>query len=68
MQRAWIELDVAQCGYCQTGQIMAAIALLKKTPQPSDVEIDLAMTNLCRCGTYNRIHTAIHRAAAELAG
>lgn len=68
VQRAWIELDVAQCGYCQTGQVMAAIALLKKTPRPTDEDIDLAMTNICRCGTYNRIRAAIHRAAAEPAG
>jgi isoquinoline 1-oxidoreductase alpha subunit len=65
VQRAWIELDVPQCGYCQSGQIMSAAALLAKTPQPSDAEIDAAMAgNICRCGTYQRIRAAIHRAAA----
>jgi isoquinoline 1-oxidoreductase subunit alpha len=64
VQKAWIELDVMQCGYCQSGQIMAAAALLKKNPQPSDAEIDAFMSgNLCRCGTYQRIRAAIHRAA-----
>jgi isoquinoline 1-oxidoreductase subunit alpha len=64
VQRAWIELDVPQCGYCQSGQIMSAAALLAKTPQPSDEEIDAAMAgNICRCGTYQRIRAAIHRAA-----
>jgi len=64
LQRAWRELDVPQCGYCQAGQIMAAAALLKKTPRPSDAEIDLAMSgNLCRCATYLRIHAGIRRAA-----
>jgi len=66
VQRAWIEHDVPQCGYCQSGQIMAATDLLAKTPKPSDAEIDAAMTNICRCGTYPRIRAAIHR-AAELA-
>lgn len=66
VQRAWIEEDVAQCGYCQAGQIMAAAALLAATPRPSDGEIDRAMAgNLCRCGTYQRIRAAIHRAAGE---
>ena len=66
VQRAWIEEDVAQCGYCQAGQIMAAAALLAATPRPSDEEIDRAMAgNLCRCGTYQRIRAAIHRAAGE---
>jgi isoquinoline 1-oxidoreductase subunit alpha len=66
-QRAWQELDVPQCGYCQAGQIMAAAALLAKTPKPTDQDIDTAMTgNLCRCATYHRIRAAIHR-AAELA-
>ena len=64
VQKAWIELQVPQCGYCQSGQIMSAVALLKKTPKPSDAEIDTAMQgNLCRCGTYQRIRSAIHRAA-----
>jgi aerobic-type carbon monoxide dehydrogenase small subunit (CoxS/CutS family) len=67
VQRAWIELDVPQCGYCQSGQIMSAAALLRGTPAPSDADIDAAMSgNLCRCGTYARIRRAIHR-AAELA-
>ena len=66
LQRAWIEEDVPQCGYCQPGQIMSAAALLARTPAPSDAEIDNWMsTNLCRCGTYNRIRRAIQRAAAE---
>jgi aerobic-type carbon monoxide dehydrogenase small subunit (CoxS/CutS family) len=64
VQRAWVEEDVAQCGYCQAGQIMAAAALLAATPKPTDAEIDDAMSgNLCRCGTYQRIRAAIHRAA-----
>jgi aerobic-type carbon monoxide dehydrogenase small subunit (CoxS/CutS family) len=64
LQRAWIELDVPQCGYCQSGQIMSAAALLAQTPQPSDADIDAAMSgNICRCGTYQRIRAAIHRAA-----
>jgi isoquinoline 1-oxidoreductase alpha subunit len=64
VQRAWIEIDVPQCGYCQSGQIMSAAALLAKVPKPSDADIDAAMSgNLCRCGTYQRIRTAIHRAA-----
>ncbi len=64
VQRAWIEIDVPQCGYCQSGQIMSAAALLAKTPKPTDADIDAAMSgNLCRCGTYQRIRTAIHRAA-----
>jgi isoquinoline 1-oxidoreductase subunit alpha len=65
VQKAWIELDVPQCGYCQSGQIMSAAALLARTPQPTDAEIDAAMSgNICRCGTYQRIRAAIHRAAA----
>jgi isoquinoline 1-oxidoreductase alpha subunit len=56
---AWVEHQVAQCGYCQSGQVMAATALLKHTPQPSDAQIDAAMVNLCRCGTYNAIHAAM---------
>lgn len=66
VQQAWIEHDVAQCGYCQSGQIMAAAALLKQKAAPSDADIDAAMTNICRCGTYQPMRTAIHR-AAELA-
>jgi isoquinoline 1-oxidoreductase subunit alpha len=66
LQQAWIAEDVPQCGYCQTGQIMAAAALLAKSPHPSDDEITRAMTgNICRCGTYDRIRRAIHRAAGE---
>ena len=65
VQRAWIELDVPQCGYCQSGQIMSAAALLEQTPQPSDAEIDQAMSgNICRCGTYVRIREAIKQAAS----
>ncbi|HEY9344438.1 MAG TPA: (2Fe-2S)-binding protein [Inquilinus sp.] len=63
VQQAWIAEDVPQCGYCQSGMIMAAAALLAQTPKPSDADIDAAMTNICRCGTYNRIRAAIHRAA-----
>ena len=63
VQLAWIEFDVPQCGYCQSGQIMAAVALLRRSPKPTDAEIDAEMTNICRCGTYLRIRQAIHRAA-----
>jgi isoquinoline 1-oxidoreductase subunit alpha len=63
LQKAWLALDVPQCGYCQSGQLMAAAALLKKKPKPTDAEIDEAMTNICRCGTYQRIRSAIHQAA-----
>jgi len=63
VQRAWMEHDVPQCGYCQSGQIMAAAALLAAKPNPSDSDIDREMTNICRCGTYRRIRMAIHRAA-----
>ncbi len=64
LQRAWEELDVPQCGYCQAGQIMSAAALLRRTPRPTDADIDTAMSgNLCRCATYTRIREAIHRAA-----
>ena len=64
LQQAWIDLDVAQCGYCQGGQIMSAAALLAEKPQPTDADIEAAMTgNLCRCATYNRIRAAIHQAA-----
>jgi aerobic-type carbon monoxide dehydrogenase small subunit (CoxS/CutS family) len=66
VQRAWIAEDVAQCGYCQAGQIMAAAALLQITPRPSDAQIDDALSgNICRCGTYQRIRAAVHRAAGE---
>ncbi len=65
VQQAWLAEQVPQCGYCQSGQIMAAVALLRKTPRPTDADIDQAMTNLCRCGTYQRIRRAIHRAAGE---
>ena len=64
LQRAWIEIDVPQCGYCQSGQIMAAVAFLKEHPKPTDADIDANLTNICRCGTYVRIRSAIHRAAA----
>ena len=63
VQLAWIELDVPQCGYCQSGQIMTAVSLLKQTPRPTDADINRAMTNICRCGTYPRIRAAIHRTA-----
>jgi len=63
VQLAWIEFDVPQCGYCQSGQIMAAVALLKRRPKPTDAEIDASMDNICRCGTYLRIRKAVHRAA-----
>ncbi len=64
LQKAWVDLDVVQCGYCQSGQIMSAAALLKATPRPTDEDIDSAMSgNVCRCGTYQRIRAAIHRAA-----
>jgi aerobic-type carbon monoxide dehydrogenase small subunit (CoxS/CutS family) len=65
VQRAWIAEQVPQCGYCQSGQIMAATALLARTRTPTDAQIDTAMTNICRCGTYDRIRRAIHRAAGE---
>jgi isoquinoline 1-oxidoreductase alpha subunit len=66
IQAAWVAEDVPQCGYCQSGQIMSAVALLKEHPQPTDTDIDTAMDgNLCRCGTYNRIRRAIHRAAGN---
>jgi len=68
VQKAWAELDVPQCGYCQSGQIMAAASLLAKNKKPSDADIDAAMTNICRCGTYQRIRAAVHRAAGMLAG
>lgn len=67
VQKTWLAMDVPQCGYCQSGQIMAAVALLAKTPKPTDSDIDEAMTNICRCGTYQRIRAAIHVAAADMA-
>jgi isoquinoline 1-oxidoreductase subunit alpha len=63
VQQAWVDLDVPQCGYCQSGMIMAVAALLKQTPSPTDAEIDAAITNICRCGTYQRVRAAIHAAA-----
>ena len=67
VQRAWLEIDVPQCGYCQSGQIMSAVALLKANARPNDADIDAAMSgNICRCGTYPRIRKAIHRAAEML--
>ncbi|MGH8251939.1 MAG: (2Fe-2S)-binding protein [Steroidobacteraceae bacterium] len=69
VQRAWTELDVVQCGYCQSGQIMSAAALLAVKPKPTDADIDAALTgNICRCGTYQRIRAAVHRAAELAAG
>ena len=69
LQKAWLELDVPQCGYCQSGQLMSAAVLLREKPQPTDDDIDQAMTgNICRCGTYPRIRQAIHRAAALAKG
>jgi isoquinoline 1-oxidoreductase alpha subunit len=67
VQAAWAELDVPQCGYCQSGQIMAAAALLAKNANPSDADIDAAMTNICRCGTYQRIRAAVRKAAGSKA-
>jgi len=68
VQKAWLAIDVPQCGYCQSGQIMAAAALLKKKPKPTDKDIDEAMTNICRCGTYQRIRAAVHMAAGNGGG
>jgi isoquinoline 1-oxidoreductase subunit alpha len=65
VQKAWAAVDVPQCGYCQSGQIMAAAALLKRVPKPTDQDIDEAMTNICRCGTYQRVRTAVHMAAND---
>ena len=65
VQKAWAALDVPQCGYCQSGQIMAAAALLKSNPKPTDRDIDDAMSNICRCGTYQRIRAAVHMAASK---
>jgi isoquinoline 1-oxidoreductase alpha subunit len=67
VQKAWLAIDVPQCGYCQSGQIMAAAALLKVNPKPTDQDIDEAMTNICRCGTYQRIRAAVHMAAGNKA-
>ena len=67
LQQAWIEEQVPQCGYCQSGMLMAASALLARKPKPTDADIDEAMTNLCRCGTYQRVRAAIHRAAGAQA-
>jgi isoquinoline 1-oxidoreductase subunit alpha len=68
IQKAWAELDVPQCGYCQSGQIMAAAALLAKKPKPTDQDIDAAMTNICRCGTYQRIRAAVNLATGQSNG
>ena len=67
VQKAWAALDVPQCGFCQSGMIMAAVALLDAKPQPTDADIDAAMTNICRCGTYNRVRAAIKQAAGGVA-
>ncbi|MCB1808882.1 MAG: (2Fe-2S)-binding protein, partial [Candidatus Competibacteraceae bacterium] len=66
-QQAWVKLDVPQCGYCQSGMIMAASALLAENPQPSDEQIDTAMSNICRCGTYQRVRAGIHEAVRLMA-
>jgi len=63
VQKAWVEFDVPQCGYCQSGMMMAVVALLKQNPKPTDAEIDAAITNICRCGTYQRVRAAIHAVA-----
>ena len=68
LQAAWIAEQVPQCGYCQSGMLMAAASLLAQNPHPSDADIDAAMTNICRCGTYQRVRAAIHRAAKAMAG
>ena len=65
LQQAWIEHEVPQCGYCQSGMIMAAVALLKSNPKPTDADIDATMTNICRCGTFQEVRKAIHAAAAK---
>ncbi len=67
LQAAWVELDVPQCGFCQSGMLMAAAKLLADKPKPSDADIDAAMTNICRCGTYNRVRAGIHLAATRVA-
>jgi isoquinoline 1-oxidoreductase alpha subunit len=66
LQKAWVEMNVPQCGYCQAGMLMAADALLQQTPKPSDADIDANVTNICRCGTYVRIRAGIHAAAGQL--
>jgi isoquinoline 1-oxidoreductase alpha subunit len=63
VQKAWLDLDVPQCGYCQSGMIMAVAALLKSNPNPSDADIDASITNICRCGTFQQVRAAIHNAA-----
>jgi len=68
IQAAWVDREVPQCGYCQSGQVMTAVALLRRTPKPTDDNIDAAMTNICRCATYLRIRAAIHQAAGMLQG
>lgn len=68
VQKAWIDLDVPQCGYCQSGMMMAAVALLKEKAMPTDADIDAAITNICRCGSYQRVRAAIHAAADALRG
>lgn len=68
LQKLWVEMNVPQCGYCQSGMLMAAADLLKRIPKPTDADIDAAMTNICRCGTYPRIRAAIHRAAGTVGG
>jgi isoquinoline 1-oxidoreductase subunit alpha len=66
VQKAWLDLDVPQCGYCQSGMIMAVAALLKEKPKPTDADIDRAITNICRCGTFQQVRAAIHEAAASV--
>ena len=68
LQAAWVEHQVPQCGYCQSGMLMAATALLRQNPKPTDADIDEAMTNICRCGTYQRVRAAIHTAAGQTTG
>ena len=65
VQQAWVDLDVPQCGYCQSGMLMAAAALLERTPKPTDADIDAAITNICRCGTYQQVRAGIHAAIAN---
>ena len=67
VQQAWLDLDVPQCGYCQSGMMMAVVSLLKEKPRPTDADIDAAITNICRCGSYQRVRAAIHAAAAIMA-
>ena len=68
LQKHWVAMNVPQCGYCQSGMLMAAAALLKEIPKPTDADIDLYVNNICRCGTYPRVRAAIHKAAAEMQG